>query len=213
MLVHGNELLREGDSTYPAAQLRGVSKHTVAAVLKALSSVAPPREMHETDLPSAADWFVGYLLLDALVANGDRHHENWGVLQSAGSPVCLAPSYDHASSLGRELRDSERTKRLTSRDRRRTVQAYAARARSAFYAGEGDARPLHPVDAFVEAARRLPGAATFWCARLRDVPVDDLTAVLDRVPAGLLSVPAGDFARALLLENRRRLEKAVTVHE
>ena len=29
----------------------------------------------------ARDLFVGYLLLDAWIGNGDRHHENWGFIR------------------------------------------------------------------------------------------------------------------------------------
>ena len=38
----------------------------------------------------------------------DRHHENWGILReriATGWLDCLAPTFDHASSLGRELVD------------------------------------------------------------------------------------------------------------
>ena len=117
-LVHGNELLQEVDQTYPVTELRGVSKHTVDAVFKQLFSVDPPVGSPST--LSAADCFVGYLLLDALIGNGDRHHENWAVIHDAATRR-LAPSYDHASSLGRELLDDARAIRLRGADRDRTV--------------------------------------------------------------------------------------------
>lgn len=115
-LVHGNELLQTIDASYPVTKLRGVSKHTVTAVLDALEGVEPPVSP-TADLVSAADWFVGYLLLDAVIANGDRHHENWGVLQASKGARRLAPSYDHATSMGRELKDEERLTRLHGGDR------------------------------------------------------------------------------------------------
>jgi len=96
-LVHGNELLQEVDRTYPVTQLRGVSKHTVEAVFGQLLSGDPP--MGAPAPLSAVDCFVGSLLLDALIGNGDRHHENWAVIHGTASRR-LAPSYDHASSLG-----------------------------------------------------------------------------------------------------------------
>jgi hypothetical protein len=209
VLVHGNELLHEGDVSYPTTQLRGVSKHTVAAVLRSLQPIAPPRRAAESALRSGADWFVGYLLLDALIGNVDRHHENWGVIQCAGRTMLLAPSYDHASSLGREMSDRERSERLGTRDQRRTVRAYGERARSALYRSQGDAHPLHPLHAFTEASRFLPQAAAFWRARLVDTSAAALAAVLDRLPGSRMTPAACNFARALLSLNRGELEKAV----
>ncbi len=66
---------------------------------------------------------ASYLVLDALIGNTDRHHENWGFLgqvlvnidevSEAARLVKqggydIAPSFDHASSLGRELPDEKR---------------------------------------------------------------------------------------------------------
>jgi serine/threonine protein kinase HipA of HipAB toxin-antitoxin module len=47
----------------------------------------------------ADDVFLGYLMLDAWIANLDRHHENWGLVLTKDITGHLAPSYDHASSL------------------------------------------------------------------------------------------------------------------
>jgi hypothetical protein len=52
-----------------------------------------------------------YFVLDALICNTDRHHENWGFLmtyqpvdsENVNDQLKMAPSFDHASSLGREL--------------------------------------------------------------------------------------------------------------
>ena len=43
-------------------------------------------------------FFVGYVLLDAWIANQDRHHENWGALRH-GDELRLAPTFDHGASL------------------------------------------------------------------------------------------------------------------
>lgn len=90
-LIHGNELLRETDPDYPHDQYYQVSKHTVQAVHDALGQVEPPLRIpeHISNIADAFDAFVGYLLLDALIGNTDRHHENWGVIATQakhGSP-------------------------------------------------------------------------------------------------------------------------------
>jgi hypothetical protein len=201
-LVHGNELLQEVDQTYPVTQLRGVSKHTVDAVLEQLSNVDPPIGSPST--LSAADCFVGYLLLDALIGNGDRHHENWAVIHDTASRR-LAPSYDHASSLGRELLDEARVIRLGGADRDRTLDRYAARATSAFYARPADAKPLSPIDAFRAGARLRSEASAFWLARLADLGQDTIENIVYAVPAELITDLARRFALAVTAWSRPRL--------
>jgi hypothetical protein len=129
------------------------------------SFIQPPAVAASAHLVTATDWFVGYLLVDALIGNTDRHHENWAVLESIGlSERCavLAPSYDHASSLGRELTDDERRARLDGKDGRRTVEAYTKKARSALYRSVEDSRPMSPIDAFAEALGRTRHAGKVW---------------------------------------------------
>jgi hypothetical protein len=202
VLVHGNELLQQVDQTYPVTQLRGVSKHTIDAVFEQLANVDPP-----TDAPStlgAADCFVGYLLMDALIGNGDRHHENWAVIHTPEGRR-LAPSYDHASSLGRELLDEDRAARLKSADRGYTLDRYAARARSAFYGSPIDAKPLSPIDAFRAAAHLRPEAGEFWLARLVDLGQDAVERIVDVVPTNLITDVARRFALGMTAWSRPRL--------
>jgi hypothetical protein len=54
-------------------------------------------------------------MLDALIGNTDRHHENWGLVLQGTSDhqdLRLAPTFDHASSLGRNETDERREARL-----------------------------------------------------------------------------------------------------
>lgn len=203
-LVHGNELLQEVDESYPTVQLRGVSKHTVDAVLERLEGARSPRG-DESGLACAADWFVGYLLLDAVIVNSDRHHENWGVLQLGSGERQLAPSYDHASSLGRELADPERLRRLTTHDPAFSVAGYVERARSGLYAVETDVRPLHPAVAFRRAGVRRPEAMEIWRARLAGASEDVFERIVERVPDAAISAPARAFALAVLRAARQHL--------
>ncbi|WP_028280018.1 hypothetical protein [Arthrobacter sp. H5] len=57
---------------------------------------------------SALDWFVVYLFFDALIGNVDRRSSNWALEFDWSDPkdpcVRLAPSFDHASSLGVSMR-------------------------------------------------------------------------------------------------------------
>ena len=207
-LVHGNELLFEIDPTYPKEGGYRVHQHTLEVVFNVLTqpSVVLPAEQWPSGVAKPWDGFIGYILLDALIGNTDRHHQNWGVLDS-GSVRELAPTFDHASSLGRELTDAERQRRLTTLDARSDFRAYVAKARSAFYGD--DERTLTIDAAFKAAAARRPTAASAWLQRLETVTPEVCERLVARVPGPRMSDPARRFALAFLEETRARLETTV----
>jgi len=107
-LRHGNELLEEAIPGYEPQKKRGQSQHTLGNIRRALDR-AFDRSAEAKSASRAA--FSGYLVLDAVIGNTDRHHENWGILierNGQNGLRRLAPSFDHASSLGRELSDDRR---------------------------------------------------------------------------------------------------------
>jgi hypothetical protein len=90
--------------------MRGQNQHCVPNIIAAVEQ-SFPNDQRDKQLTILA----GYIFLDALICNTDRHHDNWGLLRwrsSKEEPVhTVAPSFDHASSLARELSD-ERRKRF-----------------------------------------------------------------------------------------------------
>jgi hypothetical protein len=114
----------------------------------------------------------------------------------------LAPTFDHASSLGRDLDDSERERRLSTSDRRFTVEHYCARGRSPLFSA---ARRLTVREAFARAVALRSDAASAWIDRLRGVPLDKLQSATEDVPMEAMSDAARAFARAVLACNRHYL--------
>jgi hypothetical protein len=157
--------------------------------------------------PAAADVFVGYLAFDAWIANQDRHHQNWGLVRLQTGEDHLAPSFDHASSLGRNETDEERRERLFTRDQGRSVEAYVLRARSALYQHPDDRRPMFTLETFLEGAKMHRDSAAAWLDRICEVETASVTGILDQVPTERISEPAIEFAKAILSANRSRLEK------
>lgn len=207
-LVLGNELLSKFHSSYEGEKRFNQRQHTVLRVIAALrvGDLRPPIGTADSvPLTTAPDFFVGYALLDAWIGNTDRHHENWGLVVSATGTIHLAPTFDHASSLGRELSDDVRRERLATRDQQRTVTAYAARASSALYRAENDPKPLSPLAALREVAKLCPSGAAYWSDRLRGVSDAQIEAVMAQVPPEVMSDSAREFAKQLLLENRRQI--------
>lgn len=213
-----DELIAQLTNAYPrpeAAPRFRNSGHTLSLVVSTLerSGASAPAGI---DLPpgvtTAVDVFVGYLLLDALIGNTDRHHENWAVIESYGFEarelefyLRLAPTYDHASCLGRNERDEKREERLRTRDRGNSVEAYADRCLSALYLEPSDARPLRTIDAFRHMRALRPRAAEGWLARLSVVDDAAVLEVLSNVPRERCSAVAREFAMRIVQRNRARL--------
>jgi hypothetical protein len=207
-LILGNELLGrfvpgyEGEKTYEQRQ------HTVRVVMTVLRDpgIALPGSMREGEvIERAADAFCGYLLLDALIGNTDRHHENWGLIRQSDGRIELAPTFDHASSLGRNESDDRRAERLVTMDQPRSVAAYAARARSALYRAPTDGKPMLTTDAFYEAARRRPRAARYWLQKVSGLDCDAVCQILQQVPMDTMSDTAKRFAFEILKANKARI--------
>jgi hypothetical protein len=211
-LVLGNELLARFVRDYASnAQRYKLRQYTVRSAMAVLGlvPVAPPLCGLPENLPNEApEIFVGYLMLDALIGNQDRHHENWGLVvraQEGQSRVSLAPSFDHASSLGRNETDDERIRRLKTKDQGSSVAYYCTRAMSPFYLAASDVRRLSTLDAFHEAARVKPNAASRWLTMLSAIRDSDIEAILGSVPSTEMSDPAKEFAFEMVRVNRRRL--------
>lgn len=205
ILVNGNDLLIPIVPNYDTFATYKASQHTIDVVLKAIGSQftnLPLAWAAPSTIKTAVDVFVGYLLLDAWIGNGDRHHENWGVISKKMMPnatetVYLAPTYDHASSLGRELSDENR--------RKRSVEAYANKCSSAFYRSVGDTKPFKTFAVFAYVAYHRPEAANVWLESLSSIPKAKMLEIFTRIPGNRISPIAIDFAQKILEYNQQRL--------
>lgn len=207
ILVHGNTMLQRLDPAYPHKVMR-VSAHTVEAVFDVVRRLDVPGERWAGGLPpgikTGLDVFCGYLLLDAWVANQDRHHENWAAIFD-GERLTLAPSYDHGSALARNVGDQRKAERLRTNDLGYSVAAFAARARSRLFAAATDERALTALEAFARFAARAPSAAAVWRNRLAEVDEKTIAGILAQVPPDRLSAVGSEFTLQLLLENQKRI--------
>jgi hypothetical protein len=204
-LVHGNELLASIVPNYQIFSTYGASQHTIDLVLSVIvrESVNLPIDWTPpSGIQKAVDVFVGYLLLDAWIGNGDRHHENWGIVRMKTASTSeetehLAPTYDHASSLGRDLSDDQRQKR--------SVEAYANKCFSAFYGSVDERKTLKTFDAFSLVAQRYPEAAIVWLARLENISKANILDIFNRINRSRISPEASNLGRAILEINKHRL--------
>lgn len=170
--------------------------HTLENIRDALHGDKPPPGCTPPFDASAFDVFAGYVLLDAWIANQDRHDNNWSVLTpitATDRPRLLSGSYDHASSLAFGEQDAKREMLL---ERPGGVASWCAKGRANRFAG----RPKLAEAA--DTALRLASleAREYWLELLRQVSDTDVRYVLNRVPR--MSEAARTFAAKLLELNR-----------
>ncbi|WP_088243222.1 HipA domain-containing protein [Calothrix rhizosoleniae] len=204
-LTPGNEILQEKVSGYPDSN-EDLSQHTINNVFNAISSSQVNLPFNWTPpegITTTPETFVSYLLLDAWIGNTDRHHENWAFMSLNGE-IYLAPTYDHASCLGRELLDGKKSTKL---QQNKSVTGYAQKCSSALYAEVRAKKPLKTFDAFCESQNLYPDAAKIWLTNLDKISSNDTVELFQRIPSDLISQTSIDFGQDILGFNRDRLLK------
>ena len=201
-LRHGNEILAR-TMTYDRYKQFGQSDHTLDNVFRALEMAFVERAAAER----AKREFAAYVVLDAVIGNTDRHHENWGLLVESterGPRGFLSPTFDHASSLGRELRDEKREARL----RDKTVGSYSEKGRGAlFWESSGRYGPS-PLELARRAAATHPNLFRPPLTKVREHR-DDFPDLARHIPDAWMSSTAKDFASDLMDYNSAQLEQCL----
>ena len=221
-LIHGNEILFEHDSKYPidAPHFR-LAQHTLDRIISGIqnSGAVLPQSWGALDkIHSAEELFIGYLLLDALIANTDRHHANWAVMRTQNldgeNLIELAPTFDHASSLGRELSDQQRIAKLQAQlqwnaprnpaRRDQTIIGYLTNNHglSRIYASENDSKPLQPMQVFHRIYNRFPSIANIWIDQLQRIQMSQFEEIFHQVLSAMISESAQNFGLKLIELNR-----------
>lgn len=173
----------------PKGHARSDEGYTLDAVEQVLDGVdGPPNGKSSMN---AMQVFAGYLALDAVIANTDRHPKNWALLerQSDGSRF-LAPTFDHGSALGAGMSDAKRA--------RRDPESFCRKGRASAFSPPGQSL----VDLAHEALSRAQ--ATVWQERFAKLSDTDLSGCIDAAPTRLSGV-ASKFISQVLIINQRRL--------
>lgn len=174
--------------------------HSSRNILAVLRQLGPPRGA--LDGQTAVDAFTDYLLFDALIGNTDRHSKNWGVETTLTGPDLLAPTFDHATSMGITTRGTKRDEVLSHPDR---IRAFACRA-TAHRFEKG--RSISLVDLAAQfLVEHAPQHRDPWVSRLIDVDPADLDEI---VTSANMSVPGATLAKHVLRINRERIIRCLT---
>lgn len=206
-LHHGNEILADMDADYDPDRKFGQSQHTIQRIFAGMGILRDASYAEQCRVKLA-----GYFIFDALIGNVDRHHENWGILREIGRELWrgrLAPSFDHASSLGRELQDIGRKKSRERYLHELGIESYARRARGGIFVSEADKRGPSPQE-LTRWCLQEPSCRRFFEAAFRelDFPAPEaVERIVARVPDGWMTPLSREFAVALMSYNHERLRE------
>ena len=204
-LFHGNQILaRYMDNYDPVARRFVQSQHTLDNIWQALERVFEESEGSE----AAKLRFAEFLVLDAVIGNIDRHHENWGVARrrtddGEGWLGYLSPTFDHASSLGRELQDKRREGLLTNN----MVGNYSEKGSGGIYWSESDSKAPSPLELVRLAYREYPNLLAPSLSKLAKLDEIDLKEIVEGIPPAWMSDTARRFAVRLISYNCKQLKE------
>lgn len=209
-LFHGNQLLAGHILGYQKDLRYGQSLHTLEHIFDSFSYGFPDPEASFKN----KEQFAKYLILDALIGNTDRHHENWGILIKIPEPTLssaeqvqgwLAPTYDHASSLGRELRDEGPGKTRLQMLRENRIGAYSKGAQGGVFWNKNDRKAPNPIALVHQAASKYSEYFKPCIDSLNTGMAWEFRTVVAAIPDEFMKPLAKDFALALLQYNLESL--------
>lgn len=205
-LFHGNQILAGKVIGYDPTKKFRQCDHTLENVFLALDrTFTKPEGAHK-----AKTVLADYLVLDAVIGNTDRHHENWGILRKQvgnGWRGMVAPTFDHASSLGRELRDVSEGKSRKQILAQKRIGPYAEKAPGAIYWDKADKRGLSPLTLVRRAAALHADLFKPALTRLERLNKPKLAAIIAGVPEEWMSPLSREFAIELMCYNTEELRK------
>ena len=214
-LVHGNEILGGQVTGYERDKRFKQSDHTLDNIVSAIQAIFQTRSadgiLKNRNADSTLARLARYVVFDALIANTDRHHENWGLKLSFDSArqvdlINVAPTFDHASSLGRELLDAKRGELLAATG----VAKYVAGGRGGIFISAEDKRGANPLELVRMGAAKYPDHFRCSLLALTNVKKTNIRTIIDQIPEQRASPVAKDFAYAVLCHSLDQLLKIQT---
>lgn len=196
-LFHGNQIMAGYVLGYDPGRRFRQADHTLANIFLALERAFATAE----GARRAKEGIARYCVLDALIGNTDRHHENWGVLRKRTGRRWfgwLAPTFDHASSLGRELLDEGPGKSRSRLLHERRIGQYAERAPGAVFWDAAERHGPSPIALIRRAADVYPAMFVPALNALDRIDRPQIREIVERVPADWMSDLAREFAVELM---------------
>ena len=203
----GCDVLAWNDDRYDVETRFGQRDHNVGNIVRAVKTLfrnsSFPAGGQVDDILQA---LATYAVLDGLIGNMDRHHENWMLkveLVVATAWMSAAPSYDHASSLGREL-ENERRKRILGSG---GILNYLRRGHGGVFGDGQQNRAPSPLYTAKNISQRWPDYTQSTLQRIDELPDSEFRTAIDRVPTEFMSDIAKEFAYQIIVTSKAELLK------
>ena len=207
--LHGYEILEMFIEGYDTNQRFGQRDHSIKNIVSSMMALMSARSLNPIPFwDFELEMLASYALLDGLIGNTDRHHENWMVAHIyEGDNVRweVAPSFDHASSLGRELTDDGRRNILNSGG----MLNYVYRGNGGVFVDSNRRRALPPLRLAQLLCRWMPGFTRETCDRIAEVSESQIWDTIDKVPPEFMSDIAKEFAYRSIIVRRAELLRSV----
>ncbi len=209
MFIPGSEILASKIDDYdtsPEVRFRQ-RDHNVRNIINAVKeTINGEDDQARQDLNHVLCSLASYAIFDGLIGNMDRHHENWEIKDEISNGVrrfSAAPSYDHASSLGRELENERRTRYLDSGG----VLNFLSRGHGGVFGDGGDIRAPSPLYTAKYISQRWPDYTQSTLQRIDELPDSEFRTAIDRVPTEFMSDIAKEFAYQIIVTSKAELLK------
>lgn len=200
-LIHGNEILAGLVLGYDPQKRFGQTDHTLENIQKAVAILF---KEDWAKVEQTLECMASYLLLDALIINTDRHHENWGVLSCPvvnsegriiGRELSMAPTFDHASSLGRDLLDANIERKFSDHE---AVARYVQKGKGAIYLNANSRKGENPLELLNASFHRRPELFRNSLARLQKQPVEAFHQLIEQIPQQRMSRLSCQFVKSFV---------------
>lgn len=173
--------------------------YTVDNVIEALSQndIGLPPHYHVPDgITDGVDFFVGIMMFDSWIGNGDRHDSNLEIVEQNDGSLYLSPIFDHGFSLGAAEKAELRS--------RVSIKEYNEEHNFSYF-DDGHGQDLTGYAVFKKAAELRPKAAKIWLEQLSKINNQQIETIFKRLPSDRISPEASQFAQELLNYNQSQL--------
>ena len=202
---HGWEVLQFEVPGYDTKRVRGQRDHNIKNITRVLFELMTEHQMNPMPRwEHRLEQLASYALLDGLIGNTDRHHEYWKVAyvpEGKDTVLKTMPSFDHASSLGRELIDDRRRQYLESNK----VLQYLRKGRGGVYVNSRREHAPSPLSLAQVLCRWRPEFTRKTLERIEDLSEVQIRTAVERVPREFISDLAEEFAAKVATTSRQEL--------
>ena len=169
-----------------------VEDYSIYNILRALHSLEESEKLvHD---------FISQFIFDTLIANQDRHSENWGVIRNIEG-IIFSPFYDNGSSLGFSLSEKQVDEYLKDKNK---IDKFNRKSKTLIWVDEFKKRTKTEdlLDFFKNNYKEVFEAEI---ERLQTLNRNALNEVLEEVPESIMSNLRKNFVLVLLLSRKDML--------